>query len=189
MSGAGLYLDSEWTVASIVSGGILLAAAVCAGALAVVLCRRRRIEWPVAGLGLFFAYMAVDELFELHERLDVWFGPAGVVLFAPILLTGFVLWCLTRQRLDGISRHLFTLAAATWVGSQMLELVANPPAGAGVGRGLFVYPEEVGEAAGSAMFVIAIAIAVLPHLSPTRMRLPWRIGRRQRANAFVWTQA
>jgi hypothetical protein len=185
MSSAGLYLDSEWTLASFVSAGILLAAALAAGALAVAHRGHRGEVWPIAGLGFFFGYMATDELFGIHERFDVLFGPAGVALFGPILLTGFLLWYLTRRRLDGVSRHLFSLAAATWVGSQALELLANPPAGAGIARGVLVFPEEIGEAVGSAIFLAALIVALLPKLSPSRIVLRRRTSRRKRESAFA----
>lgn len=171
MEGAGLYLDSEGTAAAMLSALVLLSAAI--GAVLFALAERRRGEEVIAplGLGVFFLYMAADELLGLHERYDIWFGAEGLPAYVPLLLTGFLLWAKTRMQLEGLALHLFGLAAATWVGSQVLELIANPPGMTGVARGQLIYPEELAEAAGSGLFTLALFTAAGVSFAMPRVRM------------------
>lgn len=104
--------------------------------------------------------MAVDELLELHERIDVWFGSVALSVYAPLIAITFALYLGMRRRLDGVSRILFTLATSVWVTSQLLEVAAHPPVGVGIATQALVIPEELGEIAGSALFAAALLAGV-----------------------------
>jgi hypothetical protein len=160
------YLDSEWTLASFGSACVLIGAAIAALLFASALRSNDIGAKPVVGLAALFVFMASDEVFSIHENLDVWFGTPGYVVYAPLLASAFGLWLLTRRRLAGRSRRLFDLGAATWVAAQACELAAHPPIGPGIHTVLLVFPEELGEVAGTALFGLALLTAARDLAAP-----------------------
>jgi hypothetical protein len=165
------YLDSEWTLASVGSACVLVGTAIAALLLANALRGHGAGAKPVVGLAALFGFMASDELLSIHENLDVWFGTAGYAFYAPIVASAFGLWFLTRRRLTGRSRLLFDLGAVVWVAAQACELAAHPPIGPGIHTVLLVFPEELGEVAGTALFGVALLTAA-PELAALRWPIP-----------------
>ncbi len=148
-------LDAEFNLPPVFSGLLLLAAA---GFALLLYDVDRTARWSVFGLGVFFAYMAVDEATEIHERLDVLFGVNWQLLYAPLVLAGAVLWALVVRHLWSmrLARALLVGGAAAWFVAQAFEASPN--------RGLFgvwrILVEELLEMCGSAMFAIALLVAV-----------------------------
>jgi hypothetical protein len=161
-------LDGEFTISAAVAA-LLLGAA---GALAVVaaavdrLAARRR---ALACLGVFLAFMALDEIAALHEKLEGRLGVDWQVLYAPVVLFGgvcFVFVLLGARRFERRrSAVLLCLGAVAWLLAQILEELQWD--GDTLLHPWMIVPEETLELAGSALFVLGL-LGVLDALTATR---------------------
>jgi hypothetical protein len=156
-------LNKEQTFPATFSGVLLLAA----GGLALLngLVRSEtasgRRWWIV--LALVFAFLGLDEIAALHEavqdRVHVW----GQATLAPIIAAGVYAWWVTLKRLRAeqpVAGALFVLGAAAWIVSQLIDVKLNEP------WGWTIVPEELGEMTGSALFGLALLVALRPLLAP-----------------------
>jgi len=149
-------LNKEQTFPATFSGVLLLAA----GALALLngLVRSDsptgRRWWFV--LALVFAFLGLDEIAALHEaiqdRVNVW----GQAFLAPVVLAGVYAWWVTLRQLrsEPPAGLLFLLGAGAWALSQAIDVGFNEH------WGWTVIPEELFEMAGSALFGLALLVAL-----------------------------
>jgi hypothetical protein len=151
-------LNKEQTFPATFSGILLLAA----GGLALLngLVRSDtaagRRWWIV--LALVFAFLGLDEIAALHEavqdRVNVW-GQA--VLFPVVVVGVYAWWVVLRQlRSEQPAGTLFLLGAAAWIVSQGIDAAFNEH------WGWTIVPEELFEMAGSALFGLALLVALRP---------------------------
>ena len=151
-----LSLGEEFTIPAAVSGLLLLAAAVAALLVARLWSGSRAGARAALALACFFAFMALDEMLFLHERLETWTGIDWQVLYLPVALIGGVAWLMVLRRLFAYphAAGLFVAGAAAWVVSQAIELVQW-------NGDVLVYPwlnfpEETLEMTGSLLFALGL---------------------------------
>jgi hypothetical protein len=149
-------VNKEQTFPATFSGILLLAA----GGLALLNglvrsdTRAGRRWWIV--LALVFAFLGLDEIAALHEavqdRVHVW----GQAVLAPVVFVGVYAWWATLKRLwsEPPAGMLFVLGAGAWIVSQMIDAKLNEE------WGWTVIPEELLEMAGSALFGLALLVAL-----------------------------
>jgi hypothetical protein len=155
-------VNKEQTFPATYSGLLLLAA----GGLALLngLVRSQtavgRRWWIV--LAVVFAFLGLDEIAALHEavqdRVHVW----GQASLAPIVVAGVYAWWVTLERLrkEEPAGMLFILGAAAWIVSQLIDVKLNDP------WGWTVLPEELLEMTGSALFGLALLLALRRQVAP-----------------------
>jgi hypothetical protein len=149
-------LNKEQTFPATFSGVLLLAA----GGLALLngLVRSEtatgRRWWIV--LALVFAFLGLDEIAALHEavqdRVNVW----GQAVLTPVVLLGVYAWWVTLRQLrsERPAGTLFLLGAAAWIVSQGIDAAFNEH------WGWTIVPEELIEMMGSALFALALLVAL-----------------------------
>jgi hypothetical protein len=155
-------LNKEQTFPATFSGALLLGA----GGLALLngLVRSGsasdRRWWIV--LALVFVFLGIDEIAALHEavqdRVHVW----GQAVLAPIVAIGVYAWWVVLRRLwrEPPAGMLFLAGAGAWVVSQLID------AGFNEHWGWTIVPEEVFEMAGSALFGLALLVALQQLVAP-----------------------
>jgi hypothetical protein len=156
---------------AIFSGFLLFAAAGLAIAAAA---NSERLPW--LAIGAFLAFMGVDELAGIHERVGDLVSGEWEIAFLPVALLGGVFWLSTLRRMWQFSseRLLWLGGAAAWGLSQVNEAVVNHRDAASsllgdfhlqaltFGGTLFDVAdrvEEIVEMAGSSMFLLALYLA------------------------------
>lgn len=153
-----LDLDGEHTVPAVFSAGLLFAAALVAYRLASVEpCAPRAWLRTLAG---GFAFMGLDELVILHERLEEATGLIWPVLYLPVIVAIGMAYLMVLPWLEGEARWLWIAGATAWVGSQLLELVqliAFRHEFETTIYKLFAIGEEALEMVGSALLLLALA--------------------------------
>jgi hypothetical protein len=146
-------LDSEENVPAIFSGMLLF---VASGLAFLVARRTERIPW--LALGALFAFMAVDELAAIHEKLGDWIGVPWLVPYAPLIIAAGAFWLLALRRISPFrsEQTLWLGGALAWICAQGLEAVwiavgsdSGPTAELSV-------PEEILEMTGSSMFLLTL---------------------------------
>ena len=116
-------LDDELTVPAFYSALVLLAAATLAFAFWSLERRAGRSALAPLGLAVLFAFMAVDEVGAIHERLDDWFGLEDwIVGYLPLAALGGIAWLALLRRFRGGARRLWIAGAAAWVVATLLEV-------------------------------------------------------------------
>ena len=149
-------LNKEQTFPATFSGLLLLGAGALALMNGVVRCPtlyERRWWLVLAGV---FAFLGIDEITALHEavqdRVHIW----GQATLIPIVIAGGAAWFITLKRLGlhSVAGRLLILAAGVWALSQGIDLELNES------YGWTIVPEELLEMAGSAMFALAMLVAV-----------------------------
>jgi hypothetical protein len=149
-------LNKEQTFPATFSGVLLLAA----GGLALLngLVRSEsaadRRWWIV--LAIVFGFLGLDEIAALHEavqdRVHVW----GQAVLAPVVAVGVYAWWVTLRRLlaEPPAGMLFLLGAGSWIFSQLIDAALNES------WGWTIVPEELFEMLGSALFGLALLVAL-----------------------------
>ncbi|MCU1487950.1 MAG: hypothetical protein JWN67_4696 [Actinomycetia bacterium] len=158
-----LDLDAEGRVFAVLSGLVLLSGAALAG-LAVA---RRVVPTHVLVLGLLLAFMGLDEIATLHERLESATGVDWVMLYLPLMaLGGLAALDLLRRRRDRAVTGPFLAGSACWAVAVVLEKLEWPhpevaaqqvPAAHYVAM---MIPEELLEITGSFLFALAIVLLI-----------------------------
>src|SRR3954465_2350590 len=153
-----LSLDYERTIPAFWSGGVLFLAAV--GAL--LIARDDGMtgpRWPWIGLTALFAFMGVDEISSIHERIARATGLRWEIPYIPIRLGAAALGIAVLLRLRRERPVLaigFALAAATWAGSQVFEVVQWHDGHKVAAYNVLMVIEEIGEMTGSAIFALSL---------------------------------
>lgn len=173
-------LQSEHNAPAYYSGLQLVAAG-------VLLCLVARHAWqqssqaalPWLGLGVMFFYLAVDEVFSIHEHfgtlgtssslydiLKYKWVITGIVLVIAIVALFFRFWL----RLPSKTRFWFALSAMVYVGGAIgFETISGLYANQfneNFGFSLLVTAEEGMELIGIAMFIVAVARYMHLHCTP-----------------------
>ena len=156
MPGGIFDLDGEAKPPALASA-LLLAGGGAVAALVWTVRRERR--W--LALAAFLAFMGVDEALTLHEILQDRTNRDWQQLYLPVVAVGGVAWLLVYSRLRDRERLLFALGAAAWLVAQIDEkFQSNPSDGRVEGYGTLATIEETLELAGSALFVLALLLAL-----------------------------
>jgi hypothetical protein len=153
------YLDNEDTFPAVYSGALLTAAAVLAVLVASELSRGRFRNLWIA-LGAVFAFMALDEVWTIHERLEGWTGVDWQLAYVPIAVGAGLLVVVAFRDLAAIrgAAALLVAGGIAWLAAQVLEDLQW--AGDVLEREGMIVPEEVLELLGSSLFGLA-ALVVL----------------------------
>ena len=118
-------------------------------------------------LALVFTFLGIDESTALHEilqdRVHLW----GQAVLAPVALIGVAAWWVTLGRLrpQPMAARLFALGGVSWALSQAIDYALNEH------WGWTIVPEELLEMSGSALFALALLVALRPLVAP-RDRAP-----------------
>lgn len=170
------YLNGEATIPSWYASSALL---ICALALAIVAMTKRsageRDGFYWTGLAVIFTYLSVDEAAGIHELwgapIEERFAPGGYLAFAWVIpatavvaAVGFT-YLRFVWRLPAVTRRLFVLAAALFVGSAVgVEMLGANHLDA-VGERDFSYVLLVTlEETGEMLAVVLFLYSVLRHL-------------------------
>ncbi|HWH13910.1 MAG TPA: hypothetical protein VNT51_04135 [Miltoncostaeaceae bacterium] len=145
-----LNADADASIAGWIGTAGTGAAALAAGWLALTMTRRRA---PLAVLAVVLAYLSVDDMLALHERITVSDGTVGPIehaarllwplLYLPVLALAFVvMWFLVdnapRSIMGTLRAGLLMLVAAV-----LLEAASPLIFMAGFDHGYLVYESEV----------------------------------------------
>ena len=146
-------LSEAIAIPAIFSGVLLFTAS---GLAIVVAAHSERFPW--VAIGAFFAFMGIDELAGIHERMGTLVGVAWEIAYMPVVLVGgvFWLWTLTRMWQINSERVLWLGGAAAWVLAEALEatVLSGDESWSLIGELSLV--EETLELAGSSMFLLAL---------------------------------
>jgi hypothetical protein len=153
-----LSLDYERTIPAFWSGGVLFLAAVGA----TLIARDATMpgpRWPWIGLAALFAFMGVDEISSIHERLARVTGLRWEIAYIPIFIGAAVLALVTLLRFRAVRPPLaagFALASAVWAGSQVFEVIQWHHGQKVAHYNVLMVIEEIGEMTGSAIFALSL---------------------------------
>jgi hypothetical protein len=154
-----LHLEEEENLPAAFSACLLLAVGVLAVLTGDVERRAGRSPRPWTVIGLFFAFMAVDEYLVIHERFQDVAGQAWWGFYLPVMLLGGIIWLMTLRRLPpGFPTAAFVAGAAAWLVSQAIE--AFLWGGGDTQIPVTLTLEELLEMSGSASFLLAFLAAL-----------------------------
>lgn len=151
-------LDEERTVPAYFSAFLLAACAVLA------LCLPRAVLSRPAALvftGLL-ALASLDELIEIHERLERRLDVDWQLLYVPVFAAGVVVLVLfgVGLRRQGYRLELLLASAACWGGAQLFEKLEWEDEGRAPGYTWMMLIEETLEMAGSALLLLTLLAVV-----------------------------
>ncbi len=111
-------LDRELNITTFFSCSLLFAA----GGLAWLYARRLdKGQTMIKFLGAFFIFMGFDEGLKIHETAEKITNIDWQLLYLPLILAGGIGWLMIWWRNPGLPRLLWSIGAAAWVASQLLE--------------------------------------------------------------------
>jgi hypothetical protein len=143
-------LDHELNVPSFWSAGLLALASVAAFARAWSRSHQRA-AWTA--LAAIFAFMSVDEVVQLHERLQRVMSADWQVAYLPIALAGGVAWAaVVRRSRNPTVRAGLVAGAALWLVAQFLEWLWQSGYWFSTWESV---PEEIFETLGNVAFMAA----------------------------------
>ena len=165
-------LNGEGTLPALFSALLLLAAGLLAFRAAEALGGDGQRFRPLTVLGVVFSYMAIDELFAIHEGLEEVIHQAWWKFYAPLAAVAAVCAVLVLRRVWSLAaaRAGFLAGGACWLVAQLIE--AQQYDGDVLVHRWTILPEEVLEMTGSLLFVLALLVIVqsatpVRHSSPT----------------------
>jgi hypothetical protein len=150
--GPAFNLDGEGTVPAMLSALVLVGAATAAGRVRE-LGRARRSLAVIAAL---FAFMALDEVAGLHERLEIWLATDWQLVYVPLALAAVAAWAGCVPALTPTGVTLWLGGAAAWGVAQVLEAI-QWGAGDVLVHPRLIPPEELLEVIGSSLWLLALA--------------------------------
>jgi hypothetical protein len=154
------HLDGERTVSAAFSAALLFGAGVLAWWISLVDGERLGSPGVWRFMGAFLAFMALDELFAIHEHVSA--AETGIswqVFYAPITVSAVVAWFVVLRRLPaGAARGMWIAGAGAWFVSQAIEAI-QWEGNRLVHEWTFV-PEETLEMAGSLLWGLALLVAL-----------------------------
>jgi hypothetical protein len=149
-------LDEERTVPAFFTGALLLACAALAFRLPRSIVSR--------GVAIVFAGLlvlgSVDELAEVHEKLERRLDVDWQLLYVPVFAAGVLVLTLfvAGLRRNGLSLALVLSAGACWSAAQVLEALQWEDDGPAPGYTWMMVSEETLEMAGSALLLFALLV-------------------------------
>ena len=151
-------LDEERTVPAIFSALLLAGCAV----LALRLPRAILARGPAITFAALLALASLDELAEIHEKLERRLDVDWQLLYVPVFLAVLVVLGLfvSGLRRNGLDLRLVVASAACWGSSQVLEALQWEDDGPASGYRWMVVAEETLEMAGSALLLLALLTAL-----------------------------
>lgn len=164
----GFNLDGEMNLPTAFSGLLLVTAClvglVVATESASVGISAARLVPIVALIG----FMSLDEVWQIHERLESWTGIDWQTLYLPVFAIAGVLGAtlLPRLRNAGHAAHFLVLGGVAWAMAQIFEALQWD----GTDRltaPWTIVPEETLEMAGSLLFMLAF-LALASHIVAAR---------------------
>jgi hypothetical protein len=158
--GSGQFdLDAEGRLFAVLSGAILLGGA----ALVVLAVRRGMVPAHLLLLGLLLAFMGLDEIATIHERLERATGIDWIVLYLPLMALGGLaaLELLRRTKVLPVTAT-FLAGGACWAVAVVLEKLEWPTSSKvpGPHYAAMMIPEELLEITGSFLFAVALALLI-----------------------------
>jgi hypothetical protein len=158
---AAFSLEGEHTLTAAFSALLLLGAGALAfqlGSLSGVRSVGKPGLWHF--MGAFLVFMALDELFAIHERVSAPVtGVSWQVVYAPVAVAALVAWSLVLRRLpSGWPKLLWLGGAAAWFVSQVIEAIQWDGERL-VYEWTFV-PEEMLEMVGSLLWALALLVVL-----------------------------
>src|SRR3954451_13426655 len=153
-----LSLDYERTIPALWSGGVLWLAALAA----LLIARDDAMpgpRWPWRGLAALFAFMGVDEITSIHERIARLTGLRWEIPYIPIMLGAAVLGVAVLLRLYRERPALaigFALAGGRGPARRCSRSSSGRTARKVAAYNVLMVIEEIGEMTGSAIFALAL---------------------------------
>lgn len=149
-------LDGDWTYPAAFSALLLAAAAYCA----YVVGERRVLGLRHSAylLAAILLFMALDEAFSFHERIEDVTDVDWQILYAPVFLVCGIGWLNVTRALGRLrpAQALMVGGALAWLVAQVLEKVewsGDPKVAA---YDALMFAEEILEMAGTAAMLIAL---------------------------------
>jgi hypothetical protein len=154
-------LNEERTLPAYFSAALLGLAAVWCLALRQAGRAHGLNPWFVAGLALFFAVLAADEVAAVHERLQYRTGVWGQAFMLPLAaVAGVAMLHVVRRLAHRRTGLLLAGGVAAWGIAQLADALHKPDGGI---LDYLLVPEEMGEMAGSTLLAFGVLMA-LRHL-------------------------
>jgi hypothetical protein len=160
--------DGELRIPALYSGMLLLLAAATA-----LLSRHRGISFLLLAAGL--AAMALDEVAQVHERLEARSGLDWQLIYIPAFFVALavVVGVVRRMRRDAPGAvPVLAAGAACWVVSQLLEAVQWDGDVKQPGYDYMMFVEEVLEMLGTVGFIVSLLMLAWPVASAGRGTRP-----------------
>ena len=153
-------LNDEWNVPAWFSGLLLVAAGWGAWCAARLAAPDRASRLGLHGLALFLVFMGVDEVTQVHERVERAAQVHWQFLYAPVIAVGAVGWTLALRWLwwHALARACMLAGAAAWFAAQVLEYVQYEDGR--LVRRWTIAPEELFEMGGSLLWLLALLLAL-----------------------------
>ena len=153
-------LEGERTVPAAFSAALLLGAGVLAWKLGSIRATRLGSPGVWRFMGAFLAFMALDELFAIHEHVSAAAtGMSWQVFYAPACISAVIAWQVILRRLpSGAARGMWVGGAAVWFVSQVIEAIQWDGTRL-VYEWTFV-PEEMLEMTGSLLWGLALLLTL-----------------------------
>ncbi len=115
-------LNAELNVPAFFSGALLWVASITCWTTSALASPPYPARAAVLGLAALFAWMGVDEVVQVHERLEGATGVDWQVLYAPLGALGAVALILTVRHMPGVpERAVLVLGASAWLVAQVFE--------------------------------------------------------------------
>ena len=162
-------LDAELNFPAYFSAAVLVVSAFLTLVLATTWPARSRARRLFVGLALFLAFFSLDELLSFHERLESFTGIDWQKLYLPVGALGALigLGVLIEVRRDLKVVATLLAAGTAWFVAQAFEAIQWK--GDKLVVPWLIYPEELLEMTGSALFGVAMLMALRSHrLRPAR---------------------
>ncbi len=164
----GWNLDGEMNLPTAFSGLLLAAACGCGLIVATESASVGLAPHRLVPVAVLIGSMSLDEVWQLHERLQTWTGINWEALYVPVFAVAGVLGLslLPRLRRCGAAGLLFVLGGIAWGIAQVIEYFQWD------GRYTLVapwsiVPEECLEMTGSLLFLLAF-LAIARHIVAQR---------------------
>jgi len=155
-------LANEKTVPAFFSGAVNLAGGLCAMVAARARLYGMHRMW--IAFGILLTFMAVDEVVQIHERIETWTGVDWEQPYAVIALGGAFVWFNIVRRMEPFPRWLMIGGALGWMISFGLEDAEYDSADhRAAGFTAMTVIEELAEMAGSGLWLLAIVVALKAH--------------------------
>jgi hypothetical protein len=150
-------LDEERTVPAFFTAFLLVAC----GAVALRLPRSLVSRGVAIAFAVLLALASLDELAEVHEKLERRLDVDWQVLYLPVFAAALVVLALfvMALRRNGLGLGLVLAAGACWVGAQLLEALQWEDDGPAPGYTWMMVTEETLEMVGSALLLLALLAA------------------------------
>ena len=150
-------LDEERTVPAFFTAFLLIACA----AVALRLPRWLAPRAVAIAFATLLVLASLDELVEVHERLERRLDVDWQVLYIPVFVAAAAVLALfvMALRRNGLGLGLVLAAGASWVGAQLLEALQWEDDGPAPGYTWMMVTEETLEMVGSALLLLALLTA------------------------------